>query len=483
MSLDLALTIARSGLASIQRNLAQTAQNIANAETPGYTRKTVPQQALVARRHAARPAQHRCAARGGYRGAGPARPEPRRGRRRDGAGSPAAGHRAGAWRRRRWRDAGRCGRGAGRCLHPAARRAGRCRPAACGAGRRDHGDHPAQRCLEGDRHRPAAGAGRHRGGSRLGQCGAARHRRAHHPDQVRPGRRHCRAGGPARPGDQQPRRKPGGPGDPQAERRPAADRPRRRRCCRSTPAGTCCGTAQATAGPETYHGAGGSLPGDQPERQRHHRPDHRRPARRIHRAAGPRPCRATRRRPTWWRPTWRTASPARAWRCSPMRMARTVPDPSQPYAGSAQVGLAGRLRVGLAVVGTPRLLRDGTQSVAGQRGRAGCLHPQSAGWPGRLHRPARPGADLQPRRRRRRPGSPWAPIAGAGLGPDGTPAARPSPRPRPSSGYADSVTVAQLGDRAAATAARTGRTGCRPRSRPASPPAPASTWMPRWPAW
>ncbi|RYI98905.1 MAG: hypothetical protein EON47_18285, partial [Acetobacteraceae bacterium] len=48
MSLDLALTIARSGLASIQRNLAQTAQNIANAETPGYTRKTVPQQALVA---------------------------------------------------------------------------------------------------------------------------------------------------------------------------------------------------------------------------------------------------------------------------------------------------------------------------------------------------------------------------------------------------------------------------------------------------
>ena len=47
MSLDIALGVARSGLAAVQRSLAQTAQNIANADTPGYTRKTVPQQALV----------------------------------------------------------------------------------------------------------------------------------------------------------------------------------------------------------------------------------------------------------------------------------------------------------------------------------------------------------------------------------------------------------------------------------------------------
>ena len=39
MSLDLALGIARSGLAAVQRGLAQNAQNVANAETAGYTRK------------------------------------------------------------------------------------------------------------------------------------------------------------------------------------------------------------------------------------------------------------------------------------------------------------------------------------------------------------------------------------------------------------------------------------------------------------
>ena len=47
MSLDLALGIARSGLAAVQRGLAQNAQNVANADTPGYTRKAVPQESLV----------------------------------------------------------------------------------------------------------------------------------------------------------------------------------------------------------------------------------------------------------------------------------------------------------------------------------------------------------------------------------------------------------------------------------------------------
>jgi flagellar hook-associated protein 1 len=47
MSLDLALGIARSGLLAVQRGLAQASQNIANAETPGYTRKTVAQQAVT----------------------------------------------------------------------------------------------------------------------------------------------------------------------------------------------------------------------------------------------------------------------------------------------------------------------------------------------------------------------------------------------------------------------------------------------------
>jgi flagellar hook-associated protein 1 FlgK len=47
MSLDLALTIARSGLAAVQRSLNQASQNVANASTEGYTRKTLAQTALT----------------------------------------------------------------------------------------------------------------------------------------------------------------------------------------------------------------------------------------------------------------------------------------------------------------------------------------------------------------------------------------------------------------------------------------------------
>ena len=38
MSLDAALLIARSGLTAVQRGLAQASQNVANADTPGYSR-------------------------------------------------------------------------------------------------------------------------------------------------------------------------------------------------------------------------------------------------------------------------------------------------------------------------------------------------------------------------------------------------------------------------------------------------------------
>ena len=45
MGLDLAIGIARSGLAATQRALAQASQNIANAQTEGYTRKRIDAQA------------------------------------------------------------------------------------------------------------------------------------------------------------------------------------------------------------------------------------------------------------------------------------------------------------------------------------------------------------------------------------------------------------------------------------------------------
>ena len=44
MSLDAALLIARSGLTAVQRALAQASQNVANAETPGYVRRSLPQR-------------------------------------------------------------------------------------------------------------------------------------------------------------------------------------------------------------------------------------------------------------------------------------------------------------------------------------------------------------------------------------------------------------------------------------------------------
>jgi flagellar hook-associated protein 1 FlgK len=47
MSLDLALSIARNGLAHVNRQLAQAAGNVANAATPGYTRKEVQGSAVA----------------------------------------------------------------------------------------------------------------------------------------------------------------------------------------------------------------------------------------------------------------------------------------------------------------------------------------------------------------------------------------------------------------------------------------------------
>jgi len=48
MSLQSSLSIAVSGLANINRQLATVSQNVSNAETAGYTRKTRPQEAVVA---------------------------------------------------------------------------------------------------------------------------------------------------------------------------------------------------------------------------------------------------------------------------------------------------------------------------------------------------------------------------------------------------------------------------------------------------
>ncbi|MGX9966887.1 flagellar hook-associated protein FlgK [Roseomonas sp. F4] len=61
--------------------------------------------------------------------------------------------------------------------------------------------------------------------------------------------------------------------------------------------------------------------------------------------------------------------------------AGTVPDPTQPYAGSVMIGFAGAIRVNAAVVADPTLLRDGTHAVVGSPTGPGDFTPNPTGGP------------------------------------------------------------------------------------------------------
>ncbi len=99
--------------------------------------------------------------------------------------------------------------------------------------------------------------------------------------------------------------------------------------------------------------------------------------------------------------------------------AGAVPDPAQPYPGSAMVGFAGIIRVNAAVAQAPALLRDGTHAVAGDPAGPSAFTPNPPGGPaGFVTLIDRVldfafGAQAQA-------GVAWAPIATGGLGPDGT---------------------------------------------------------------
>ena len=132
----------------------------------------------------------------------------------------------------------------------------------------------------------------------------------------------------------------------------------------------------------------------------------------------------------------------------------SVPDPAGAYAGGAQVGFAGRVRLNPAVEANPALLRDGTHAVAGSPGGPTAFAPNPAGGPAGftalLDRVLDHGlgADAAP-------GAPWPAIRTGGLGPDGT-LASPFAAPPGLEAYAARVAAAQTGDRAAATEARAG---------------------------
>ncbi|TCZ53196.1 flagellar hook-associated protein FlgK [Roseicella aquatilis] len=130
----------------------------------------------------------------------------------------------------------------------------------------------------------------------------------------------------------------------------------------------------------------------------------------------------------------------------------SVPDTAQAYAGSSQVGFAGRIRVNPAVTANPALLRDGTHAVTGSATGPSAFTPNPTGGPAGfttlLDRVLDYGFGAEAAA-----GKPWPAIATTGLGPDGS-LASPFAAPATLLDYAARVTAAQTGDRATATAAK-----------------------------
>jgi flagellar hook-associated protein 1 FlgK len=135
------------------------------------------------------------------------------------------------------------------------------------------------------------------------------------------------------------------------------------------------------------------------------------------------------------------------------------PDPALPYAGGAQAGFAGRVRLNAAVEANPALLRDGTHAVAGSAGGPTAFAPNPAGGPAGftvlLDRVLDHGLGAEAA-----PGVPWPAIRTRGLGPDGT-LASPFAPPPGLEAYAARIAAAQTGDRAAATESRAQAEGLR----------------------
>lgn len=132
-----------------------------------------------------------------------------------------------------------------------------------------------------------------------------------------------------------------------------------------------------------------------------------------------------------------------------------VPDVALGYADPAggQIGFANQIRVNTAVVANPALLRDGTQDVLDTPGGATAFTTNPANGPSGF-------AILLDRiighslGETVRDGTNWASIASSGLGPDGS-LSSPFIPARSIEAYAGTLTAAQTADRAAATSART----------------------------
>lgn len=129
--------------------------------------------------------------------------------------------------------------------------------------------------------------------------------------------------------------------------------------------------------------------------------------------------------------------------------AGTVPDATQPYAGSAQMGFAGTIRVNAAVTAAPSLLRDGTHAVAATPGGPTAFTPNASGGPAGF-------ATLLDRvldftfGTEAASGAAWPGFPNSGLGPDGTLGASFA-APSTLEGYGAAVSASHTAARAAAT--------------------------------
>ena len=123
----------------------------------------------------------------------------------------------------------------------------------------------------------------------------------------------------------------------------------------------------------------------------------------------------------------------------------TVPDPNLAYAGSAQIGFANRIQVNSAVRADIRLLRDGTETLPGPPS----FTPNPVGGPAGF-------VTLIDRilsntfGETSASGASWGGFATSGLGPDGT-LSSPFGSPRTIEDYTALVTASQTSDSAAAT--------------------------------
>ncbi|MCO6416990.1 flagellar basal body protein [Siccirubricoccus sp. KC 17139] len=130
----------------------------------------------------------------------------------------------------------------------------------------------------------------------------------------------------------------------------------------------------------------------------------------------------------------------------------SVPATGTAYASGSQLGFAGRIRVNPEVAATPGLLRDGTDAVSGSPLGAADFTPNPPGGPASFTTLLDRVLDFT-FTGNAAAGVTWPPISGSGLGPDGS-LASPFAAPASIGGYADRVTSAQTSERALASQAR-----------------------------